>query len=193
MRRLFLTHRSPYARKVSLQLLRRGLQFEEVLVDLGNRSPEFVAISPIGKVPVLQDEDGTVVFDSTVICEYLADRYGDDVTGWQSRLARRQLDELGDGLGDQAIAIFFGRQGGANTDKAERVAARLLGALEATVPAPLAPFGATWTWGDDAVFSSLGYWNFRLGDSWRAAHPRLSAWVEAVDATPEGTRTRPRG
>lgn len=192
MRRVYLTHRSPYARKVTLQLLRRGLAFDEVVVDLANRSPDFVAISPIGKVPVLADDDGTVVFDSTVICEYLADRYGDDVTGWGARLARRQLDELGDGVADQAIAIFFGQQGGASIEKAERVAARLLAALDAAAPAPGSPFGATWTWGDDAVFAALGYWNFRLGDGWRESHPRLAAWVDAVDATPEATRTRPR-
>lgn len=192
MRRIYLTHRSPFARKVTLQLLRRGLPFDEVLVDLANRTPEFVAISPIGKVPVLVDDDGTVVLDSTVICEYLADRYGDDVTGWQAHLARRQLDELGDSLADQAIAMFFGRQNGANVDKAERVAGRVLDALEAMAPAPGASFGATWTWGDDAVFAALGYWNFRLGDSWRAGHPRLATWVDAVDATPEAERTRPR-
>lgn len=192
MRRIFLTHRSPYARKVSLQLLRRGLPFDEVVVDLANRSAEFVAISPIGKVPVLADEDGTVVFDSTVICEYVADRYGDTVTGWQDRLARRQLDELGDGVADQAIAIFFGRQNGVATEKAERVAGRLLDALEAAAPAPGSPFGSTWSWGDDAVFSALGYWNFRLGDAWRGQHPRLAAWVDAAEASPEAVRTRPR-
>lgn len=190
MRRLFLTNRSPYARKVELQLWRRGLPCDRVLVDLANRSPEFVAISPLGKVPVLQDEDGTVVFDSTVICEYLADRHGGLPESWADRLAWRQLDELGDSLADQAIAIFFSKQ---TNEKAARVGERLLTELETRAPAPGQPFGPGWGWGDDAVHAALGYWGFRLGDGWREGRPKLGAWYDAADATPEGVATRPRG
>ncbi len=54
-----------------------GLDFDEVTVDLpsgAHRSPEFLALNPWGKVPVLQDGDLTV-FESVAICLYLADKH----------------------------------------------------------------------------------------------------------------------
>ena len=68
-RTLFYTARSPFARKVRIVLREKNLPFQLVEVDLANRSPEFVQISPLGKVPVLVDEDGTTLFDSTVMLE----------------------------------------------------------------------------------------------------------------------------
>lgn len=198
MRHLYLTTRSPYARKVWLTLLHKGLPVELCVEDLGARSAGFVAASPIGKVPVLVDDDGTTVCDSTVICEYLEDRYPDPPTslpGWQGRLAVRELDELGDSLSDQAIAAFFARQAGdeAAAERALRRAQRLLEALEHRVPeAAGEPLLGRWTWADGAVHSALGYTTLRLGPGWRAEHPRLAAWADRMDETPAGALTIPR-
>lgn len=196
MRRLFLTLRSPYARKVWLVLKKKSLTVDLVVVDLANRSAEFEAISPLGKVPVLVDEDGTVICDSTVICEYLEDRYTHVPTrpeGWEGRLAVRSLEELGDSLADQAIAIFFGGQNGQVTDKPRRIAGRILAALDAAAPADGGPICGSWTYGDAAVQSALGYWTFRLGNDWRDGHPALAAWYDVQDATPDAVATRPVG
>jgi glutathione S-transferase len=197
-RRLFVTLRSPFARKAWITLLEKGLAVEPVLVDLANRSPEFIAVSPIGKVPVLVDEDGTVVLDSTVICEYLEDRYPQPALcgpGWQQRLCVRQFDELGDTLAEQAIACFVGRQSGdaAVVSKAENVIARILDALEARVQANGAPICGLLSWADAAVLAALGYATFRLGDGWRNDHPRLAAWFDVMDRRPAAVDTRPRG
>jgi len=40
-------------------------------VDLATRSPEFYQLSPLGKIPVFVDEDGTTLWDSCLIAEYL--------------------------------------------------------------------------------------------------------------------------
>lgn len=198
MRRLFLTHRSPYARKVWLTLLHKRLPVELVVVDLAARSAEFTTLSPLGKVPVLVDDDGTVVCDSTVICEYLEDRYPGvplRPEGWEGRLALRELEELADSLADQAIAIFFGRQKGdsAAVEKAERVAGRILDALETSVPPEGRPFLGSWSYADAGVLSAVGYLEFRLGRGWREGHPALAAWVDAADQAPDAVLTRPVG
>lgn len=194
MRSLYLTLRSPYARKVQMLLAELGLAYTPVVVDLAHRTPEFDAVNPHGKVPALVDEDGTVVVDSTVICEYLLDRYGTRPEGWRERLALRELDELGDGLADQAIAAFFGRQEGntARADKAERVGGRLLATLDDRVNADGAPLLGAWSYGDGAIVAALGYWTLRLGDGWRDGHPRLAAWFDAMDQRPGAVATRPR-
>jgi len=63
--------------KVHIALLEKGLEFESVVVDLTKREqkdPEYLKIHPFGQVPAL-DDDGFVVYDSTVINEYLEDEY----------------------------------------------------------------------------------------------------------------------
>jgi glutathione S-transferase len=59
--------------------LEKGLHWETTWLDLPageHKKPEYLAINPVGKVPALIDDDGaTIVHDSTVIKEYLEDRY----------------------------------------------------------------------------------------------------------------------
>ena len=64
-------------RKTRIALLEKGLQWETTWVDLTKgeqKKPEYLAINPVGKVPALID-DGVVVHDSTIINEYLEDKY----------------------------------------------------------------------------------------------------------------------
>lgn len=62
----------PYVQRVAIALHEKGAAFERVDVDLANKPDWFVAISPLGKTPLLQ-LDGAVIFESAVILEYLED------------------------------------------------------------------------------------------------------------------------
>jgi glutathione S-transferase len=65
------------SRKVRIVLLEKGLEFERVLIDLTKgeqKNPEYLKIHPYGQVPAL-DDDGFIVYDSTIIDEYLEDEY----------------------------------------------------------------------------------------------------------------------
>lgn len=66
---------SPYVFRVRAALVFKGLAFEHVSVNLRNRSDEFKALTPVGKIPVLKDEDGTVLWDSLNIVRYLDMKY----------------------------------------------------------------------------------------------------------------------
>ena len=70
---------SPRVRKVRIVLAEKGLQYEKVTIDITKgeqKTPEYLAINPYGKVPALQD-NGTTVYESTIIMEYLNDAYPD--------------------------------------------------------------------------------------------------------------------
>src|SRR4029453_7117022 len=65
----------PFCQKVRVVLAEKDLEYEKVFVDLRKqeqKTPEFLRMNPYGKVPVLVDED-EVVYDSTIINEYLED------------------------------------------------------------------------------------------------------------------------
>jgi glutathione S-transferase len=77
MIKLYTFPASSNSRKVRVVLLEKGLEFERVNIDLTKReqkSPEYLKVHPFGTVPALDDE-GFVVYDSTLINEYLEDEY----------------------------------------------------------------------------------------------------------------------
>ena len=68
---------SSHSRKVRAALIEKGLEFERVNVDLSkkeHKSQEYLKIHPFGLVPALDDE-GFILYDSTIINEYLEDEY----------------------------------------------------------------------------------------------------------------------
>jgi len=60
----------PYVQRAVIALTEKGVDFERVDIDLANKPDWFLAISPLGKTPVLQVGD-TPIFESAVILEYL--------------------------------------------------------------------------------------------------------------------------
>ena len=71
MRTLYHHWLSPFSRKVRIVLAEKSLSFELKAEKVWERRQEFLTLNPAGEVPVLVDDDGTVVADSTAICEYL--------------------------------------------------------------------------------------------------------------------------
>jgi glutathione S-transferase len=68
---------STNSRKVRIALIEKGLEFERVQIDLSKKeqkNPDYLKIHPFGQVPALDDE-GFIVYDSTIINEYLEDEY----------------------------------------------------------------------------------------------------------------------
>lgn len=62
----------PYVQRAVIALKEKGVEFERVDIDLAQKPDWFLAISPLGKVPVLKVGDD-VIFESAVIAEFLED------------------------------------------------------------------------------------------------------------------------
>lgn len=75
MRTLYHLWLCPFARKVRVALAEKKLDFTCQTEKVWERRPEFLALNPAAEVPVLVDEDGTVIADSAAICEYLDEAY----------------------------------------------------------------------------------------------------------------------
>ena len=124
---LFDVPLSPYAQKVKMALLEKGVAFEAKVPDLVEPDPEFVALSPRLEVPVLVDGD-VKLFDSSVILEYIEDRFTEVplLPATPAERARvRLIEEMCDTAYDAvnwgvAEVTVFGRATG---DTAERLLA----------------------------------------------------------------------
>ena len=61
----------PYVQRVAIALLEKGIAFQRLYVELADKPEWFLDLSPLGKVPLLKVGEETVIFESSVICEYL--------------------------------------------------------------------------------------------------------------------------
>ena len=108
---------SPFVRKVTVVMTIKELEFEREYAMPGDTSPEFRAMSPLGKIPVFVDGDFFVA-DSSAICEYLEEKYPQHPVLPQTpeqRAKARFLEEIGDSrLIEHASIIFIERFGAEN-------------------------------------------------------------------------------
>ena len=112
MIKLYGANASPYVRKVLAVLSIKQLPFEHIPQMPFVDDPEFKKISPLGKIPALEDGDLTVA-DSKVICQYLEEAYPDNPVypkDLGDRTRARWYEELGGSkVTEMAGGIFFQR------------------------------------------------------------------------------------
>lgn len=84
---------SNYYNKVLIALHEKGVRFEEDSGMRPSQTPEYLALSPMGKVPYLE-VDGTRLIESEVILEYLEDAYPQKPLLPRDPLARAKVREL---------------------------------------------------------------------------------------------------
>ena len=75
MRMLYHLWLSPFSRKVRIVLAEKKIDFEMTVEQVWERRRDFLALNPAGEVPVLVEEDGTALADSTAICEFLEETH----------------------------------------------------------------------------------------------------------------------
>ena len=105
--------RSPYVRKVMIAIWEMGLQdrVRTVRTVAGGTTPhrELMLLNPVGKIPTLELPDGTAIYDSPVILEYLDTLHDGPKlypTAWPERLTALRRHALGQGMLDCALPLL---------------------------------------------------------------------------------------
>ena len=186
-------HLCPYVQRAAIALAEKGVPFERRSIDLADKPDWFRAISPLGKVPLLivPQPDGAeaVLFESSVICEYIEETQGGARLHPADPLARARHRGWME-FGSAVLSDLWGFE--TAKDEATYEAKRLaLKAKFATVEAALTegPYfaGAAFSL-VDAVFAPI----FRYFDIFDAIAPtgvfdglpRVLAWRKALAARP---------
>ncbi len=191
---------SPFVRKVRIAASLLGLEREIALEPADTTDPSDIVRrqNPLGKIPALVLEDGTVLFDSRVILDYLDHRAGGGrivPRDPASRFSALRLQALADGIMDASILLIYeGRWRPAERHEPKWIdhqagkVVRALASLEAAPPA----LDALPNVGQIALACALGYRDFRFDGTWRPDHPKLVAWLDRFSAAvPAFAATRP--
>ncbi len=191
---------SPFVRKVTVALIETGLEdkVERIPTNVWDPETDIAEDNPLGKIPALVLDDGGVLYDSAVICEYLDSLHDGDKLFPASGPARwraLRLQALGDGMSEAGIALLLEsrRPGELQFEKwKNRQTAKFLCALD-TLEAGMDELGPEFGIGQIAVACFLGWMDFRFSDlGWRTDRPGLADWFEGVSERPSMMQTAPK-
>jgi len=181
---------SPFVRKVRIGASALGFDkhIDVQPTDLNDPSDAIRVQNPLGKIPALVLDDGTVYYDSRVILEYLYHLAGGGriiPRAPRERFEALRLQALCDGILDAAVLLVYeeryrpaDKRVDAWVDRQAGKVARAFAALEAAPP----KLDSTPNVGQIALACVLGYLDLRFAGQWRKDHPRLLAWHDEFAA-----------
>ena len=172
---------SPFVRKVHVVAIETGQVDRVELVKTNTADPAsgLNQDNPLNKVPALALDDGSTLYDSRVICEYL-DAQGKGSffpPAGPARWTALRRQALADGMADAAVLRMMesrrpdGQRSPEWDARQKLKVTQGLAALEADHLGPQLDIGTL------AIAIVLDYLDFRFkADDWRARHPKLAAW-----------------
>jgi len=188
---------SPFARKARIIAHELGLKLDIVHIESARKDDNLRNVNPLKQIPVLVLDDGSSLFDSPVICEYLnhsgGGKFFPGMSIWRHNSGRWKalgLAALGDGIADAAVAwIILGRENPVPEAGRKRQMDTVLAGLDAL---ERVKFADPPTIGEITVACAIGYVEFRMPDlDWKSSRPNLSAWYAKISDLPTMKATAP--
>jgi glutathione S-transferase len=198
--KLHWSPRSPFVRKVTIVAHERGLvdrlQCVRTVAAMTKPHAALMADNPLSKIPTLVLDDGTALYDSSVICEYL-DALDGKPQLFPIERARRMLalrrQALGDGFLDLLVLARNERlRVQPSQEHLASAAARSAAVLDSLEREADALAASVFDIGHIAIGCALSYLDFRFTDqNWRQGRPRLAAWHRDFAARPSVRASEP--
>lgn len=187
--KLHWSPRSPFVRKVMIVLAEKNLRdrvdCQRSLVMMNAPPPpDVLKDNPLGKIPTLVLEDGTALFDSRVICEFL-DGIGSGPlllpTEQKAHFQCLRWQALGDGLTDILLLwrVVLGGAGAPDPTVCAAFDTKVHASMELLEQEAEQLSASDFGLGHIAIICALGQLDFRYPDcGWRLVFPRLDAWLD---------------
>ena len=184
---------SPYARKVRIALTEKGLPFELLTEVPWHSTTSTPRYNPLEKLPVLLLPDGSSVYESSYILQYLELKYPqipllpDDIDG---KLAALKLEVLCDGICDAVVLTLFEkmRASGGSPEWLARQRRKIDGGLAEMakiVGSRQWATGDSFSLGDIAVGTAVAYLSVRFQElPWRTLYPGLALLSDRLEQRP---------
>lgn len=185
--KIYFSPFSPYVRKCMVTAHELGLDKRIELLACAahpvNRDAKVVADNPLGKIPTFFTDEGQVLFDSHVICEYLNDLGQGSIfpPAGPARWQALTLHSLADGMLDAALLLRYEITARPEALRWADWQAGQMEKIEASMRAldgQVAQLKGRVDIGTLALACALGYLDLRFADlDWRARHAPLAAWA----------------
>ncbi len=201
--RLYHSPTTPFGRKVMVALLESGQEADVAIVaasgtplDPGSMPLEQ---NPLGKIPALELDDGSAIYDSRVICRYLDARSGGRLYPAAPRLWQTlTLEATADGMLDAAVLMVYEARIRPEEkrfpDWVDAQWTKISRALDALETRWIAHLCGPFDLGQVAIGCALSYLDFRHATrDWRSGRPQLAGWYEEFSQRKSMQATVPQG
>jgi glutathione S-transferase len=203
---LLYTINSPYARKTRIVVIENHADVELKEVVLNDPDCPVSQYNPLGKVPVLVLDDGSAIYDSAVIAEYLNDQNPTSSLIPQDDLSKikvRRWEALADGICDAAVAVMLEQrrpeamQSQDNIDKQMGKVLSGLKVLDADLLKKKWCVNETFSLADIAVGCAIGYIDLRFkhlrleNKTWQEKFTHLAKYYSVLVKRPSFKQTMP--
>lgn len=196
--KLYGSPTSPYVRKCRIVLLEKGIPCEFTVASPSDAP--VAQLNPLGKVPVLVRDDGSSLFDSPVVLEYLDSLKPPTLlaASGEERWQMLRWQALADGIMDATVTRLLEMRRPAEQQSAKDIQRQAEKIARALAFAEQHAGGAylmrnTFTAADLCLGAALEYVDFRYAHDWRAQHPQLARWLAGISRRPSFTETVPPG
>ncbi|HEV8110572.1 MAG TPA: glutathione S-transferase N-terminal domain-containing protein [Burkholderiales bacterium] len=191
--KLLASPASPYTRKVRVVLAEKKIDFEIELVDVAPAENPVNAHNPLGKIPTLVLDDGTALYDSRVIVEFLDHASPLNrllPAEFRDRVQVRRWEALADGVVDAGMLVRGGFQLDKQVARMRRGMARLASELEGKAWC----HGERYSLADIALGCCVGWLGFRKPGNvdWPAEYPALARHYQKLLERPAFADTAPK-
>ena len=189
---------SPYVRKVNACAIARGIDAKIERWKVGTTDPALLDFNPLSKVPTLVTDDGSMLYDSPVICEYL-DSIGSapklfppaGPARWKALCQEALSDGILDATQPRRREIALPQDDG-RKDYIELQQGKVKRALDA-LEKDADSLGMLTTIGEITIGCALGYLDFRYAsEEWRVKQRRLAIWFDEFSKRKSIELTKPK-
>jgi glutathione S-transferase len=194
--KLYSANLSPYGSRARLAVYAKGLPVEISLPPGGMKSPEYLAINPLGKVPCLVTEAGVAISESDTIVEYLEDAFEQNAlrpASPEQRAKARMLSRIGELYVLEPMSRLFGQMNPETRDPAvvEKALADMekgVGQLNAALSGDRYAAGPEFTTADCQLAPTMFYLPTMAAGFGKAdlvaKNPKVAAYIESVKDHP---------
>jgi glutathione S-transferase len=196
--KLYGSPTSPYVRKLRV-LIKEKPGTAEFIEVASAADPQITARNPLGKVPVLERDDGSMLFDSPVIAQYLDAQKAPALIpdAGEPRWQVLRWEALSDGMVDATVVRLLetrrpaAQQSPDILKQQEGKIARAMEFAQSQLGSGTWLVGGRFCYADIALMAAIDYVDLRFPHDWRARYPALAQWHAALAPRPAFAETRP--
>lgn len=197
---LFVSARSPFARRVRLTFLEHGVSFEEKMLDVFKPNPELSALNPLARVPTLRLADGKVLIESEKILDLFYREHPKSAfqpTDETERVTSHFWSGVALGLCEKTIEFYLEslrpeavRDGDLLTEVRD-VATRSIERFDAFISGRETVLPGRVTQVDLDVGAALAYFSLRYSPQWMSRYSHAADFLRRLEERPSFQATRP--
>lgn len=194
---LFISARSPFARRVRLALLEHGVPFEERVVDVFKPQPELAALNPLSRVPTLRLSDGSVLAESQLILDAFYATRPDSPWAVEAGHPALFWSAMALGLCEKSVEFYLeslrpeGSRDPELLEEIRGVVTRVLEKFDGYMADRETILPGRLTQVDLDMGTALAYLSLRYSKSWKGRFSHASDFLRRLEERPTFQATRP--